>query len=116
MPAGYTVTAPVATVLARLTQDALDALLPAGDFIIEEANRVIPFDDGDLADSGHTVLTEHEGLPTAVVIYDMPYAAAQEFRDDYQHAPGRKAHFLADTVTDNEDRIAAFLATRLKGH
>lgn len=100
--------------LANVHNKALEGIADAAEFVLEEANRVVPFDEGDLADSGHVVPSQDGTTAIADVVYDTPYALIQHERTDFKHAPGRRDHYLTDTVSAHRDRIGDFLADRLK--
>lgn len=115
MTASFQLTSDAATAAAKVTSHLLDLLPSVGEHLIEEANRVVPMDEGTLADSGHHVTTlDDAGHPLLVVAYEERYAAAQEVREDYSHAPGRQAHYLRDTVQQNIQHVEGFLVDGLR--
>lgn len=100
---------------AAVRHAALAVLADIGEFIVEESQRIVPFDEGDLADSARSAVSlDTLGNPTVAVSYDTPYALAQHENETYTHAPGRTDHYLSKTVEANRARIDAFLAAGLK--
>lgn len=66
------------------------AMLLAGEHILEESNRIVPLEYGDLQRSGHV---DQDGDKTQVS-YSTPYAVVQHENLSYNHAPGRSAKYL----------------------
>lgn len=101
--------------LAKVRNAALDGLNDVGQFVAEQSARIVPFDEGDLADSV-AVETGMDGESRAytAVSYNTPYALAQHENTDFKHAPGRTDHYLTKTVEENQDRIKTFLADALR--
>ncbi|TDV40116.1 hypothetical protein [Actinophytocola oryzae] len=70
----------------------------------------IPYDQGDLSNSG---LASTESTSTGAhgaVGYDTPYAVVQHEAVDFRHQDGRKAHFLGDPLREYADRYLQHIA------
>ena len=92
---------------------AADALFDAAEFVLEEANRTVPIDEGTLQRSGATDV-DRQAL-VAVVSYDTPYAARQHEEMTYRHAAGRRAKWLELTLQEQSAAIDRFIAARMRG-
>jgi hypothetical protein len=80
-------------------------LMLGAEHVLEEANRIVPIEDGDLLRSGHPWPPEQVGLVggegmQAAVTYDTPYAVRQHEELDYHHDVGRKAKYLETPIND----------------
>ncbi len=93
-----------------LRDDAQRALDDAGEFLLEEANRTAPIEEGTLIGSGAVSRT---GDLVVAVSYDTPYAVRQHEDTRLRHDPGRRARWLAHTFREQSPRLGAFLAARM---
>lgn len=75
---------------ATLQQNVERAAFLAGEHILEESNRIVPLEYGDLQRSGYV---DQDGNKI-VVGYNTPYALIQHENLSYNHAPGRTAKYL----------------------
>lgn len=96
---------------ARVTSGAEKALFEAGSYVLEEANRTVPFREGVLAGSGEVESDDRQ----AVISYDTPYAQQQHEDVTIRHTAGRRAKWLEMTVREQSDRIVQFIAEGLRG-
>lgn len=94
-------------------REAAHGLKLAAEFILEEANRTIPFEEGTLGRSGGTDVDEAKLV--ASTYYDTKYARRQHEETRYRHDPGRRAKWLELTLREQKDRVRKFLADRLGG-
>jgi len=78
--------------LARIRDAAMDGLGDAAEFLLEESQREVPFEEGTLAGSGTVTVDRARG--EAAISYDTPYAVRQHEDQALQHPNGRKAKFL----------------------
>lgn len=94
---------------SMVTDAAMRALTDAGEFLLQEANKTVPFDEGTLARSGQ-VTADNAGRQV-VVSYDTPYAVTQheDVRIDHSHN-GRRAKWLQATLNEQADTIKQFVA------
>ena len=87
-----------------------DALQDVGEYILEESNRVVPHEVGDLQDSGRVTTSDN----TVAISYDTPYAVVQHEDMTFKHDNGRKAKFLEDAISDaSQGPAQRILADRL---
>ena len=98
----------------KATDEAVGrALLLAAELLLEEANRTVPWEEGDLQRSGKASLSD-DGK-TAAVSYDTPYAVDQHEGLSYRHNEGRRAKWLELTMHEQADRVREFIAEQLRG-
>jgi hypothetical protein len=97
--------------VAKLSQDvkqaAVDALVSAGEYILDESNKIAPIDEGTLIRSGNVAVDENAG--TVIVYYDTPYAVRQHEDMSLRHTNGRSAKFLEIASTQNADKVRKFI-------
>lgn len=77
---------------------AASGLSDAAEFLLEEANRTVPIEEGTLARSGTTDV-DHGALQAAVA-YDTPYAVRQHEDTRLRHNEGRRAKWLESTFKE----------------
>ena len=98
--------------LRRIHEATMAALSDAGEFLLEEANRTAPIEEGTLIGSG--MVTVDRARAKAVVSYDTPYAVRQHEDTRLRHDSGRRAKWLEHTGREQSARIGAFLADRIR--
>lgn len=96
----------------QIREATADALSDVTEFLLEEANRTVPIEEGTLARSG--VATVDRQNLRGVVSYDTPYAVAQHEHEEYQHDPGRRARWLMLTFREQSARVLGYLADGVK--
>lgn len=99
-------------VTSTIKRAAAGGLYEAAEHVLEESNRVVPLDEGDLSRSGFAE-TDRDAL-VAHVGYDTPYAARQHEELSYRHSEGRKAKFLEDTVNQQAGTIRDHIAKKIR--
>jgi hypothetical protein len=88
------------------------AVQTGAEFLLENANRTVPIDEGTLQRSGSVSVDESE--KKAAVAYDTPYAARQHEDTRLRHDEGRRAKWLQQAAEENADQIRDLIAARLK--
>lgn len=71
---------------------AARGLLKGAEHVLEEADRIVPHEEGTLERSG--VASVDDQALRAAVGYDTPYAVRQHEELDYHHDSGRQAKYL----------------------
>ncbi len=100
-------------VMAGTRAAAARAVTDAAEYLLEEANRTAPIEEATLIGSGHVgKATAHDLVAT--VSYDTPYAVRQHEDTRLRHDPGRRAKWLQHTFREQQPRILAYLADRMK--
>lgn len=101
---------------AEATQAAHDAaaagLGDAAEFLLEEANRTIPLDEGVMLGSGDVDVDAAGGR--AAISYDTPYAVRQHEDTRLRHTPGRRAKWLEHTLTERGSEAGEYIAARVR--
>lgn len=80
-------------------------LRQAAEYVLEEANRTVPLDEGPLQASG---VTDVEGT-TATVSYDTPYAVVQHEDVTLYHRGNGRAKWLEMTMQEQAGRVGKFV-------
>lgn len=93
--------------LSGVKDAAVKALGDAAEFLLAEANKTVPFDEGTLARSGQVTVDTSEGI--AVVSYDTPYAVTQHEDTRLHHPNGRRAKWLQLALNENAGKIKQYL-------
>lgn len=87
----------------------------AGELILDESTRHVPYEDGPLSRTG---AADVEGGDTLVVSYrDADYvgqAVDQHENMDYRHDAGRNAKFLENAFNAKKDTAARIVATNIR--
>lgn len=82
--------------LEKLRSVAFEAIQDLGHDALEKSNRVVPIEEGTLANSG--TVTSDKTAGVVQVSYDTPYAVVQHEDQSLRHNDGRKAKFLEDVM------------------
>lgn len=96
----------------RIRDAAMDALVDATEFLLQEANETAPIEEATLIRSG-AVTVDRANLRTAVT-YDTPYARRQHEDTRLRHDPGRRAKWLQRTLDEERQRFFKFIAGRIR--
>jgi len=99
---------------AEMVPVCMGALEDAADHLLEQANRTIPHETGDMQRSGNVSLDRNTLM--AVVSYDTPYARRQHEELGYHHNPGRRARWLSLTLDERRTALVNYVAGRLKAY
>lgn len=91
---------------------AADGLLVAAEYLLNEANRTVPFLVGVLEQSG--VATVDERALQAAVSYDTPYAVRQHEDMHLRHPHGRRAKWLELTAIERGDTIVSLIGAQVR--
>jgi len=91
-----------------MKKGGLKGLKDAAEFLLDEALRLVPIDDGTLANSGNTSVDE--GSMTAAVYFDTPYAVRQHEDLTLSHNNGRQAKYLENPAKENRGKLAKIVA------
>lgn len=98
-----------AAVERRVTSESEKALRLAAEFVLEEANRTVPHEEGTLGRSGAVDADDS----SATVSYDTKYARRQHEEIGWAHNEGRRAKWLELTLREQRAKIIRYLADRL---
>lgn len=93
-----------------------DALLDTADWLLEEANRTVPWQEGTLQDSGGTDYAELFGVQVASIYYGgeaSAYAVRLHEHPEYHFHYNRRGKWLELTAQEQADRVDSFMAARI---
>jgi len=90
----------------------LEGLQVAVQFLLGEAIKIVPLEEGTLQDSGKATVNEAD--LEGIVSFDTPYAVVQHERLDFVHANGREAKYLEKPWRANASKFAEIIAERIK--
>jgi len=96
----------------RSRKATVEALFEASEVLLEESDRDVPIDKGDLQISGQTSFDE-EKLQSAVS-YDTPYAVRLHENPQYNFQHGRKGKWLEDALKNFSGRFQAWMKDRIR--
>lgn len=91
---------------------AADGLSRAAEMVLDESNKRVPIEDGDLRRSGKA--SEDREALAAAVSYDTDYAVIQHERIKYRHDAGRSFKFLEQAATSNAARAGQIIADTIR--
>lgn len=97
-------------VSARVSGARHRALAIGGEFILENANRTVPIEEGTLMRSGKVTVGDDE----AAVSYDTPYAVRQHEDTRLRHDPGRRAKWLERTLAEQQQQTMNLMAQEIR--
>lgn len=90
-------------------QDISRAVLLGMEHVLEESNRIVPHETGDLERAGTASVDGNRGR----VSYDSVYAVPQHERLDYVHDAGREAKYLEKAGTRTAQAVGEIIANAL---
>jgi len=100
---------PRTTTVEKAVRDAgLKGLEDGGEFLLEESNRTIPHETGEMERSG--LVSKDETAGEVAVSYNTPYAPRQHEDTRLSHDEGRRPKWLEQTVTEQSGRIIEHVA------
>lgn len=82
----------------------------ATEYLLEQANRTAPIEEGTLIGSGTAIVEVTGDRIRGVVAYDTPYAVRQHEDTRLRHDDGRRAKWLERTAQEEQARLTGFLA------
>lgn len=92
-------------------QAATRALGDAAEFLLQEANKTVPHDEGHLQRSGLVSISQTEAV--AHVSYDTPYARRLHEHPEYNFQKGRRGKWLESTINEQSDKVVDYLKREL---
>jgi len=99
---------------ARQRRETKRALGRAAEYVLQESNKYVPHDDGDLERSGNTDVEQHQGFggtkTSSSVFYDTPYAIKMHEHPEYNFQGGRKGKYLDKTINETKEEVKRYLA------
>lgn len=77
---------------------AARGLMLGAEHVLQEANLIVPIEEGTLERSG--VASSDESVLQAAVSYDTPYSVVQHENLTFHHDAGRQAKYLETPIND----------------
>jgi hypothetical protein len=99
---------PKATAAAK--RGAARGLLLGAEHVLEEANRIVPHEEGTLQGSG--IASVDEGALRGAISYDTVYAVRQHEELTWVHDDGRQAKYLETPLYGGPGRKAMEIVAR----
>ena len=113
-----TVTLNFNAVVAEILMGAVRGQNMAGERGLALSSQQVPFDNGDLSESGQVVNAEQIG-DTTQIVYDRPQAARLHEHPEYNFStdsnPGAKGKYLEDPMTQNVEELRKIVAKEAGG-
>lgn len=97
---------------ARIQAGTIKGIQDGTEFLLQEANRECPLDEGTLQRSGNTDI-DPSNLKGSVY-YDTPYAIRLHEHPEYHFQGGRKGKWLERATTKNMASIRSYIAKKIK--
>lgn len=99
-------------VKAKVQKMAEQAMSDSLEFLLQEANKEVPHDEGTLQISGDIDLDKKKLQGT--VFYDTPYARRLHEHPEYRFQKGRKGKWLERSFNKNSDKIRQYMISKIK--
>lgn len=97
-------------VIAEVEHAAAKGVETAMTYLLQEANKTVPLEDGTLKNSGQVELDTDGDTTTGYVSYNTPYARYQHETMGLTHKGQGRAKWLELTAIEKADKIAQILA------
>ena len=98
--------------LKEIEKTKVRAMSRAGEFLLDESNKIVPLDESPLMKSGMVDVAKDGSLMT--VSYNTPYAVRQHEVLYYNHPNGREAKFLESTFKEDGPRAMRYVEREMK--
>ena len=96
-----------------LSSGGADGLRLAVEFLLTEANKNVPHDEGTLERSGAASVEAQSGKRRGAVSYDTPYAVRQHEDMSYRHEKG-EAKWLENTLSRERGKVGEIVAAAIR--
>lgn len=93
----------------KVENAGVDASVQAAEYLLEEANKTAPYEEGDLTASGEVGVENGEAL----VNYTAPYAVRQH-EGDFEHSGDGRRKWLELAAQERERNIGDEMADSMK--
>ena len=93
---------------------AKKAIHDAAEYMLEESNKIVPFDLGELQTSGDTDVDVNLSGVSASIFYDTKYAARLHEHPEYNFQNGREGKYLEKTITNQKGIVKEYLIKAYK--
>ena len=96
----------------KARKGAARGLYLGAEHVLEQANRIVPIEEGTLLKSGVASVDESE--LRAAVSYDTVYACRQHEELTWHHDAGRQAKYLETPLNSEGDKVNELVAREIK--
>lgn len=111
---GFEVELDLGPALEAINDGAEKGMRLVVEFLLTEANKQVPHDEGTLERSGDTGVAVDGSTVRGSVSYDTPYAVRQhEDMGLHHHGKGR-SKWLENAMAENADTVRAILANSIR--
>lgn len=101
-----------ATADAAAVEGAIQGLHDATEFLLGEAQKVVPHQEGILESTGAASVDDSE--LRGAVSFDGPYSVVQHEALDYRHDPGRTAKYLENPFNSEQPIMTGLIAAAIR--
>lgn len=89
-------------------EGSVSGLIDAAEYLLDQALKLVPIDEGTLANSGNTSVDKN--TKTASVYFDTSYAVRVHEDTTIRHKNGRRAKYVETPFKANQTKIQEILA------
>lgn len=104
-----------ATITTAIESGSVKGMRDVVEFLLTEANKHVPHDEGTLERSGQTGVAEQGSKVVGSVSYDTPYAVRQHEDMSLHHYGKGQSKWLENTFAAETSTVRDMLANRLRG-
>ena len=104
-----------ANVKAAVAAGRKKASMEAAEGILQDANKHVPYEDGDLERSGRVSQTAVAGTTTAVISYNTAYARRLHENPQYNFKHGREGKWLERALSRAPRQVMATMTNVFAG-
>lgn len=97
-----------------LSAGGADGLRLASEFLLSEANKHVPHEDGDLEQSGTASVESQSGKRRGAVSYDTPYAVRQHEDMTLRHDGKGESKWLETTFAREREKVGEIVAAAIR--
>ena len=106
-------------IIRQITKLAFEGLLDGGIEIYNESQRIVPFDDAELALGGRVSSEQNDNGGSVVISYgnnavSAEYAVIQHYNLEYNHKPPESALYLQTPFLRNAEAVQRKVADRIR--
>lgn len=102
--------------LRKLLREADRITQNGAEYLLDESNKKVPYEEGILEGSGvvKKVGDDGDGIITYKVSYDTPYAIRLHEHPEYNFNGGREGKWLENTLKDEERAVLDYLVQEIR--
>jgi len=97
--------------LKRFERASFVGLQAAGEFILGEAIKIVPLDEGDLQRSG---VVTNNGVDTVNISFNTPYARRLHENPQFNFQNGRQGKYLETPLQQKQQQAFSLMAAEIR--